>query len=63
MRKKTKSLAELTLLCTLYSIEWQNGYQVVLSTDLLPENNATVIPQIITNDADEFYLFLNMYKN
>jgi hypothetical protein len=47
----------------LYSIEWQNGYQVVLSTDLLPENNATeVIPQIITNDADEFYLFLNMYR-
>jgi hypothetical protein len=58
-------LAELTLFYTLYSIEWQNGYQVVLSTDLLPENNATleVIPQIITNDADEFYLFLNMYKN
>jgi hypothetical protein len=33
--------------------------------DLLPENNATleVIPQIITNDADEFLFVSNMYKN
>jgi hypothetical protein len=51
---------ELTLLCTLYSIEWQNGYRLI--NDLLPENNATleVIPQIITNDADEF-LFVSKY--
>jgi hypothetical protein len=52
---------ELTLLCTLYSIEWQNGYSRLIN-DLLPENNATleVIPQIITNDADEF-LFVSKY--
>jgi hypothetical protein len=58
------NLAELTLLCTIHSFKRKNDYQnSSYQRDLLREQSELELnSQIITNDADEFYLFLNMFR-
>jgi tRNA-dihydrouridine synthase len=58
---KTKYLVELILMHP-HSIEWKLVIKSSYQRDLSPDNNNTleVIPQIITNDADEF-LFVSKY--
>jgi hypothetical protein len=48
-----------------YPFERKNGSKVFLSAGFITQRTITleVIPQIITNDADEFYLSPNMFRS